>query len=150
MDVVLAVIRPKTWRAAEPARQMVDEFLARCARTLPATLEEFRTEAALWVSLERRRGRAPVALLLADSRGRQYTSEEFAAQLAELRDGGTQLLVLAIGPADGWSAEAAARADRLLSLGKMTLPHELAAAVAAEQLYRATAIWSGHPYHGGH
>jgi 23S rRNA (pseudouridine1915-N3)-methyltransferase len=129
---------------------MVDEYIARCAHTLRVTLEEFCTEAALWASLDKRRGRSPVSLILADSRGRQYTSGEFAEELAQLRDRGAQLLVLAIGPADGWSPEALRRADRLLSFGKMTLPHELAAALAAEQLYRAATIWSGHPYHGGH
>ena len=150
MEIALTVIRPRAWRASEPARQMIDDYVTRCARVLPMTLEEFRSEDALWAWLERRRGRAPAMVMLADSRGRQYTSEEFAAELAAMRERGTQLVVLAIGPADGWSAEAQRRADRTVSFGKMTLPHELAAAVAAEQVYRATAIWSGHPYHGGH
>lgn len=150
MEIALTVIRPRVWRASEPARQMIDEYIARCSRSLAVALEEFRTEDALWSWIERRRGRAPAFTMLADSRGRQYTSEEFAAELAEVRDRGAQLAILGIGPADGWSAEAARRADRLVSFGKMTLPHELAAAVAAEQVYRATAIWTGHPYHGGH
>jgi len=59
-------------------------------------------------------------------------------------------LVLAIGPADGWSPAARARADLLLSFGRITLPHELAAVVAAEQLYRALTIRAKHPYHCGH
>jgi 23S rRNA (pseudouridine1915-N3)-methyltransferase len=63
---------------------------------------------------------------------------------------GTQELVLAIGPADGWSATARSRAQTTLSLGKMTLPHELARVVVAEQLYRAFTILNHHPYHGGH
>jgi 23S rRNA (pseudouridine1915-N3)-methyltransferase len=58
--------------------------------------------------------------------------------------------VLAIGPADGWSAEARQRADLLLSLGRMTLPHQLARVVLAEQVYRAFTILAGHPYHSGH
>ena len=89
-------------------------------------------------------------LILLDSRGKQMTSEEFAAQVGRLRDGGTQTLVLAIGPADGWSDVARARAGMTLSLGAITMPHELARAVLAEQIYRALTILAGHPYHSGH
>ena len=88
--------------------------------------------------------------ILLDSRGQQYTSEEFAAHLGRIRDEGTQRLVLAIGPADGWSAAARQRANLLLSFGRMTLPHQLARVVLAEQVYRALTILAGHPYHSGH
>ena len=77
-------------------------------------------------------------------------SDEFAERLGYLRDNGTQHLVLAIGPADGWSAAARQRANLLLSLGRMTLPHQLARVVLAEQVYRALTILAGHPYHSGH
>ncbi len=70
--------------------------------------------------------------------------------MGRLRDNGTQTLVLAIGPADGWSDGARARASLLLSFGAITLPHELARAVLAEQIYRALTILAGHPYHCGH
>jgi 23S rRNA (pseudouridine1915-N3)-methyltransferase len=63
---------------------------------------------------------------------------------------GTQELIFAIGPADGWSAAALSRAQQTLSLGRITLPHELARVVLAEQLYRAFTILNHHPYHGGH
>jgi len=59
-------------------------------------------------------------------------------------------VLFAVGPADGWSAEARNRAQLLLSLGAMTLPHELARVVLAEQVYRACTILAGHPYHSGH
>jgi 23S rRNA (pseudouridine1915-N3)-methyltransferase len=58
--------------------------------------------------------------------------------------------VLAIGPADGWSDAARARAGLLLSFGSITLPHQLARVVLAEQIYRALTILAGHPYHSGH
>ncbi len=58
--------------------------------------------------------------------------------------------MLAIGPADGWSTAARARAGLLLSFGAITLPHELARVVLAEQIYRALTILAGHPYHSGH
>jgi 23S rRNA (pseudouridine1915-N3)-methyltransferase len=59
-------------------------------------------------------------------------------------------LVFGIGSADGFSAETLGQADFTLSLGKMTLAHELARAVVLEQVYRAFTILKGHPYHLGH
>ena len=58
--------------------------------------------------------------------------------------------VFAIGGADGFSAEARETASARLTLGKMTLPHELARVVLLEQVYRAFTILQGHPYHTGH
>ena len=88
--------------------------------------------------------------VLLDSRGRQMTSETFAAWLGARRDEGAQHIVFAIGPADGWSDAARERAQLLLSLGPMTMAHALARLVVAEQLYRAFTILTGHPYHAGH
>ena len=59
-------------------------------------------------------------------------------------------LLVAIGGADGFGDEAQRQADFILSLGKMTLPHELARVVLVEQLYRAFTILKNHPYHLGH
>ncbi|MGB9409308.1 MAG: 23S rRNA (pseudouridine(1915)-N(3))-methyltransferase RlmH, partial [Terracidiphilus sp.] len=96
------------------------------------------------------KGRSPAVAVLLDSRGRQMSSEAFAAWLGAKRDEGTQLFVFAVGPASGWSEEARERAQLLLSLGPMTMAHALARLVMAEQLYRAFTILSGHPYHAGH
>jgi len=89
-------------------------------------------------------------LLLTDSRGKQLSSEDLAENVGRLRDTGAQTLIFAIGPADGWSAVALKRADLTVAFGRITLPHELAAVVAAEQIYRALTILAGHPYHSGH
>jgi 23S rRNA (pseudouridine1915-N3)-methyltransferase len=59
-------------------------------------------------------------------------------------------LVFAIGGADGFSPEARAATQQIISLGKMTLAHELARVVLLEQVYRAFTILKGHPYHSGH
>ena len=59
-------------------------------------------------------------------------------------------MILAIGPADGWSPKAIQDSDLRLSFGPMTLPHALARLVLAEQVYRAATILGGHPYHLGH
>ena len=72
--------------------------------------------------------------------------------LLKRRDEGVQHVVFAVGPAEGWSPEALAEGKRrggLLSLGPMTLAHQLARLVVAEQLYRACTILTGHPYHRG-
>jgi 23S rRNA (pseudouridine1915-N3)-methyltransferase len=70
-----------------------------------------------------------------------------AEWLRNQRDEGRQRIIFALGPADGWSDTDRARAGLLLSLGLMTLPHELARVVVSEQLYRAFTILAGHPYH---
>jgi 23S rRNA (pseudouridine1915-N3)-methyltransferase len=59
-------------------------------------------------------------------------------------------VLFAIGGANGFTAEGRKAAAARLSLGKMTLPHELARVVLLEQLYRAFTILQGHPYHTGH
>jgi 23S rRNA (pseudouridine1915-N3)-methyltransferase len=88
--------------------------------------------------------------VLLDARGRQFSSEEFAELLRDQQDRGTQNLLFGIGPADGFSNEARASADLILSFGKMTMAHELARVVLLEQIYRAFTILKGHPYHTGH
>jgi len=110
----------------------------------------FRTEQALLDWLQRIEGRTPAITVLLDSRGRQMTSESFAAWLGTRRDQGAQQIVCAVGPASGWSDAARSRAQLLLSLGPMTMAHALARLVMAEQLYRAFTILAGHPYHTGH
>jgi 23S rRNA (pseudouridine1915-N3)-methyltransferase len=108
------------------------------------------SEAKLLAHLEEAAARTRPVLLAADSQGKQLSSVEIAGLVGGFQDAGTQLLVLAIGPADGWSPAALARSDRTIAFGRITLPHELAAIVAAEQIYRALTIRAGHPYHGGH
>ncbi|MGA7080269.1 MAG: 23S rRNA (pseudouridine(1915)-N(3))-methyltransferase RlmH [Terriglobales bacterium] len=88
-------------------------------------------------------------LVLLDSRGKQFSSEELAEFLQREQLNAVALL-FAIGGSDGFSDEARGRASLILSLGKMTLPHELARVVLLEQLYRGFTILKNHPYHLGH
>jgi 23S rRNA (pseudouridine1915-N3)-methyltransferase len=74
-------------------------------------------------------------------------SEDFANAIARFRDDGKRQLLLAIGGPDGHDASLRARADLVLALGAMTWPHQIVRILVAEQLYRATTILSGHPYH---
>jgi 23S rRNA (pseudouridine1915-N3)-methyltransferase len=113
-------------------------------------LPMFSSETAFFQALTRYRSRTTPYLALLDSRGKQFSSEQFAGWLGKQRDEGRQIIFFAIGPADGWSEEARERADLLLSLGPMTFPHELARLMLSEQIYRAFTILTGHPYHTGH
>jgi len=90
---------------------------------------------------------APAREVLLDEHGRQMTSEEFAALLGQWRDQGVREARFHIGAADGHGESARASADLLLAFGAMTWPHLLARAMLAEQLWRATSILAGHPYH---
>jgi 23S rRNA (pseudouridine1915-N3)-methyltransferase len=110
----------------------------------------FRSEEALFTFVSRQRARTAAWLVLLDSRGEAFSSERLATWLGGRRDSGQQTVVFAIGPANGWSDDARRQAQTVLSLGPMTLPHELARLVLTEQLYRAFTILAGHPYHTGH
>jgi 23S rRNA (pseudouridine1915-N3)-methyltransferase len=125
-------------------------YLGRCSSFARCNTEAFRTEITFMNWLDRQQGRTPVVAVLLDSRGRQMSSEIFAAWLGARRDEGTQHVVFAVGPASGWSDAARLRAQLLLSLGPMTMAHALARLAMAEQLYRAVTILTGHPYHAGH
>jgi 23S rRNA (pseudouridine1915-N3)-methyltransferase len=87
-----------------------------------------------------------VAVLL-DERGKTLGSTEFARLLERWRDEGRREARFVIGAADGLDDSERAQADLLLSFGAATWPHLLARAMLAEQLFRATSILAGHPYH---
>lgn len=150
MKIVLASVASRRRAKNEPAETLAQVYLGRCGKFQPTGATVFDTETSLLAAAERQPGRPAATLLLFDSRGDALTSEQFAELLGRLRDGGAGRVFLAIGPADGWSSTALARAHRILSLGRMTLPHELARVVVAEQVYRALTILARHPYHTGH
>jgi 23S rRNA (pseudouridine1915-N3)-methyltransferase len=81
-----------------------------------------------------------------DSGGVSPDSLAFAA-LLERWLGASRPLCLLVGGAEGLDAAVLTRADAALSLGPLTWPHLLVRPLLAEQLYRARAIASGHPYH---
>lgn len=136
-------------KTKDPAIQsLTTEYLKRISRYVEVEGLPLADEAAL---LKLRDKSRPVhTLVLLDSRGKELSSEEFAEFLQNHQDRNPQPLVLAIGPADGFSDAARKAANTSLSLGKMTLPHELARVVLLEQVYRAFTILKGHPYHSGH
>jgi 23S rRNA (pseudouridine1915-N3)-methyltransferase len=89
----------------------------------------------------------PLRTVLLDEKGRDLSSEALASQLEQWRDGGIRECRFVIGAADGHSEDERQAADMLLSFGKATWPHLLVRAMLLEQLFRATSILAGHPYH---
>ena len=86
-------------------------------------------------------------LVALDERGKALTSRAFADLICRERDAGVPELAFCIGGPDGHGETLLTRAPLKLSLSAMTLPHALARAVLAEQIYRAVTILAGHPYH---
>lgn len=90
---------------------------------------------------------AGAKVIVLDEKGQEPTSSELACKIGRWRDNGVQEVAFLIGGADGHTAETRARADMILSFGRMTMPHLLARVVLAEQIYRIKSILDGHPYH---
>jgi 23S rRNA (pseudouridine1915-N3)-methyltransferase len=140
---------------AKPGPEL--ELFQQYARRLtpPLTLREVEEKRPLPVP--ERKSREAELLLAAipagavvvalDERGKSPGSEAFAQTLGRWRDDGVADVAFLIGGADGHGDAVRARADMLLSFGAMTWPHMLVRAMVAEQLWRAQAILSGHPYH---
>ncbi len=151
MRIEIAYITPRRQRLkSAPAQALFDDFLKRANRYTPVHAVAYESEQALLSALDRSATRTPPALILLDGRGETLTSPAIAERLGRLRDSGTQQLTFAIGPPSGWSPSSRTRSTHRLSLGAITLPHELALVVLAEQIYRALTILSGHPYHNAH
>jgi len=89
----------------------------------------------------------PTFLVLLDEKGKQLTSVQLAAQIEKWRQGSHKQLVFVIGSSYGFDDAIRQRADAILGLSLMTLPHQLARLVVLEQLYRACTIQKGESYH---
>lgn len=123
---------------ASPEAELVDRYAKRLRGELSVT--EIG-DSAPWPRFEV--GRTVVL----DETGKDLSSEALAAILGGWRDGGTRDVRFLIGAADGHDIATRAGADLLLGFGRATWPHMLVRAMLAEQLYRATTILQGHPYH---
>jgi 23S rRNA (pseudouridine1915-N3)-methyltransferase len=131
-------------------QSLADEYLKRLRQCAEAEGVSLKDEVALLKLCGRDGKGARRRLVLLDSSGKQLSSEELAGFLGDHLDRNPIPLVFAIGAADGFSETARQQADFTLSLGKMTIAHELARVVLLEQLYRGFTILKGHPYHLGH
>ncbi len=126
------------------ARTAEEELVQRYAKrmTWPVKLTELPEQGGkIAASL------APSKTVLLDERGRDLSSAQLAQNLEQWRDQGTREARFVLGAADGHSSTDREQADLLLAFGKATWPHLLARAMVMEQLYRATMILAGHPYH---
>ncbi len=126
--------------ARSPEAELVDRYMSRIAWDTKLT------------ELPEPGGRIPphkqpLRTVALDEKGRDLTSEKLAGILGDWRDGGIREARFLIGAADGHSEQQRDEADLLLAFGSATWPHLLARAMLAEQLYRATSILAGHPYH---
>jgi 23S rRNA (pseudouridine1915-N3)-methyltransferase len=118
------------------------EYMTRLRPRLPVEIIEVKSDALLTARLPPRYLR-----WVLDERGVQPTSRELAGKLAQSFTSGLPGIALCIGGPDGHDEELRRRADYLLGLSRLTLPHRLARLVALEQLYRAVSILDGTPYH---
>jgi 23S rRNA (pseudouridine1915-N3)-methyltransferase len=135
---------------APAVESLTDEYLKRLSRFADVEGISLKDEPALLKLCAREARPSRYALVLLDSRGKQFSSEELARFLGDHQDRNPMPLLFGVGAADGFSDQAWQAATLVLSLGKMTLAHELARVVLLEQLYRGFTILKGHPYHLGH
>lgn len=137
-------------KTKEPAiATLTQEYLKRISRYSDVEGISLRDEADLLAKFGPS-AKTKSTLILLDSRGKEFSSEQFAKFLGAYQERNPLPLVFAVGGADGFGAEARSVAQNMVSLGKMTLAHELARVVLLEQVYRAFTILKGHPYHSGH
>ena len=147
--IVAAVGR---WKSA-PERSLYEHFARRIA--FPLELKEIEERKKLPPrALIRREGELLLAaapkgavVVALDERGKPLSSVAFAKRLGQWRDDGVRDLVFVIGGAEGLDEIVRKKAGLTLSLGPMTWPHLMVRAMLVEQIYRAQAILSGHPYH---
>ncbi|SHF54561.1 23S rRNA (pseudouridine1915-N3)-methyltransferase [Kaistia soli DSM 19436] len=145
---------------AGPERLLVERYLERAGQTgrglgLTFAVREFpesragRADERMAQEATALIGALPegARLVALDERGDTVSSDGFAQRIGSLRDSGVRDIVFAIGGADGHGEALRRRADQRLAFGAMTWPHQIVRLLLAEQIYRATTILSGHPYH---
>lgn len=142
--------------ATDYLRCGIDEYSRRIGRYMPFELRELpdvrkKLSEALQKEEEGRTLLGNIqpgdCLVLLDERGREMTSREFSQMVMKKANVVAKNLVFAVGGPYGFSKTVYDRADHLLSLSKMTFPHEMVRLFFTEQLYRAMTIARGEPYH---
>jgi 23S rRNA (pseudouridine1915-N3)-methyltransferase len=151
LRVVALGHRMPAWVTAgfdEYARRMPREFALELVNLKPESRDSAKPSAQLLAAESVRiaaacKGALVVAL---DERGRSWTTRELADRLARWRDDARDVAFV-IGSADGLAETVKRNAAAVVALSAMTLPHGLVRVLLAEQLYRATSLLAGHPYH---
>lgn len=128
-------------------RTLIDDYVKRIAHFNPIeVIEKKSTHAGPEVVDEARGKQAEAPVVLLDAAGKSFTSGEFARWLGNHMNSGCHQLVFLLGGAEGFPEESKKKAAEMISLSSMTMPHELARVVLAEQIYRAFSIQKNHPY----
>lgn len=135
---IIAIGKIKTQAIAE----LVEDYGGRIGRYMPFDLAAIKNESSLKLDRDD-------FLVVLDEHGEETTSKGLADFLAAHQRAGTKKLSFFVGDAPGVSAELKAKARAMISLSKMTFPHELARVILLEQLYRACTILKGEKYHYG-
>lgn len=133
---------------SEYARRVPREWALQLIELKPEPRERGKSVTQL-LALEAERVRIAckgARMVCLDERGASWTSRQLADQLARWRDDGEDVAFI-IGSADGLDSTLRAEAFAVLAVSALTLPHALVRVLLAEQLYRASAMLSGHPYH---
>lgn len=132
----------KTRRAE--MRGLVDDYASRIRHYAEIEVSELRDGSP--AALRKLKLDPAATVVLLDAAGKQFTSEQFARWLGDLRDRGVRELAFLCGDAAGFPPEIVVAAKQKISLSTLTMPHEFARVALAEQIYRAFAILAGHPY----
>lgn len=136
-----------------PVRDLFDDYRRRCPWSIDLVLVPPRRISPATRRLadegERLLKAVPdgAVLVALGERGRELDSQAFARRIDHWQSEGTGVLAFAIGGPDGLAPAVLERAELILALGRMTWPHGLVRVMLAEQLYRASALVAGHPYH---
>ncbi len=150
----IRIVAIGSWRSQDPEYQLYERYVARLRprpeltiRNAPrGTSGAARLRAEAGLLLEGLAARDVVVVL--DESGEGWTTQGFARQLGNWAEAGQRVSFL-IGGADGLDPSVRTRAGTLVSLGRLTWPHQLVRAMLAEQLYRAHTLMTNHPYHRG-
>ena len=125
-------------------RSLIDEYVKRTQRFTPAEITELRETSP--AALRKLKFDSASTIVLLDAAGKQFTSAQFAKWLGDSRDRGMREMIFLCGDAEGFPDEIRASAKQKISLTTLTMPHEFARVLLAEQIYRAFTILAGHPY----
>ena len=128
----------------EEARALVEDYAGRIQRYAEFEILELRDGSP--AALRKLKIDSAATVVLLDAAGKQFTSQQFAKWLGDLRDRSVREVVFLCGDADGFPDKLRDSAKQRISLSTLTMPHEFARVLLTEQIYRAFAILTGHPY----
>jgi len=133
---------------ADYTKRLPREFAFELVELKPAPRDRGRTVPQLLADEARRifASCEDARMIALDERGAAWTTRTLAERLDRWRGESTNVAFI-IGSADGLDPDFKRKADTVLAVSAMTLPHGLVRVILAEQLYRAASLNAGHPYH---